>query len=99
MSYYTSLTGLNAAATDLSVTANNIANVGTTGFKKSSAQFGEIVASSALEQGGAGLGTSLRSIDQQFTQGAFQTTDRRGIGWSIVMVPVTLRGWFSVVGV
>ena len=32
MSFHTSLTGLNAASTQLSVTSNNIANVGTTGF-------------------------------------------------------------------
>ena len=30
MSFYTSLTGLNAATAQLSVTSNNIANVGTT---------------------------------------------------------------------
>ena len=34
MSFYTSLTGLNAATAQLSVTSNNIANVGTTGFKR-----------------------------------------------------------------
>ena len=33
MSFYTSLTGLNAATAALSVTSNNIANTGTTGFK------------------------------------------------------------------
>ena len=35
MSFYTALTGLNAATASLSVTSNNIANVGTTGFKRS----------------------------------------------------------------
>ncbi|MGY8790935.1 MAG: flagellar basal body protein, partial [Pseudomonadales bacterium] len=40
MSFYTSLTGLNAAATELSVTSNNIANSGTTSFKRSDAEFG-----------------------------------------------------------
>jgi flagellar hook protein FlgE len=34
MSFYTALTGLNAASKELSVTANNIANSSTTGFKK-----------------------------------------------------------------
>ena len=33
MSFYTSLTGLNSATAQLAVTANNIANVDTTGFK------------------------------------------------------------------
>ena len=42
MSFYTSLTGLNAATAALSVTSNNIANTGTTGFKRSRADFGDI---------------------------------------------------------
>ena len=42
MSFFTSLTGLRAANTELAVTSNNIANVGTTGFKKSQASFGDI---------------------------------------------------------
>ena len=35
MSFNVALTGLNAANQDLSVTANNLANVGTVGFKGS----------------------------------------------------------------
>ena len=35
MSFYTSLSGLRGAQTDLATTANNIANVGSVGFKKS----------------------------------------------------------------
>ena len=45
MSFYTSLTGLNAATAMLGVTSNNISNVGTTGFKRSRADFGDIFAS------------------------------------------------------
>ena len=48
MSFYTSLTGLNAATAMLGVTANNISNVGTTGFKRSRADFGDIFATSPL---------------------------------------------------
>lgn len=76
MSFYTSLTGLNAASKELSVTANNIANSSTTGFKKSSVSFGDIFAQSPLQQKNAaiGLGTSVKSIDQQFTQGFLQSS-------------------------
>ena len=35
MSFYTALTGLNGSSVDISATSNNIANVGTTGFKRS----------------------------------------------------------------
>lgn len=42
MALYTALSGLNAAQTDISVTSNNIANVGTTGFHGSRAEFGDI---------------------------------------------------------
>jgi flagellar hook protein FlgE len=42
MSFYTSLTGLNAATAQLGVTANNVANVSTVGFKRSRADFGDI---------------------------------------------------------
>jgi len=70
MSFYTALTGLNAASTDLSVTSNNIANANTISFKRSDANFGDIFASSALlnpstVQGG---GVALTSIEQEFTQ-------------------------------
>ena len=46
MSFYTALTGLNGASADISATSNNIANVGTTGFKRSRAEFGDIFATS-----------------------------------------------------
>jgi len=42
MSFYTALTGLNGSQADISATSNNIANVGTTGFKRSRAEFGDI---------------------------------------------------------
>ncbi|MEL0042567.1 MAG: flagellar basal body protein [Candidatus Puniceispirillum sp.] len=48
MSFYTALTGLNGSQADISATSNNIANVGTTGFKRSRAEFGDIFATSPL---------------------------------------------------
>jgi flagellar hook protein FlgE len=73
MSFYTSLSGLRAAQTDLSVTSNNIANVGSVGFKKSRAEFGDMMPPSSSS---AGIGTRLKSITQQFTQGQFETSSR-----------------------
>lgn len=67
MAFYTSLTGLNAAQTDLSVTSNNIANSGSYGFKKTTTDFGELVADSPLASGqNIGQGTRLRATIQDF---------------------------------
>jgi flagellar hook protein FlgE len=77
MSFYTSLSGLKAAQSDLSVISNNVANVGTVGFKKSSSQFGDIISASPLQSSAvAGQGTRLKGIDQQFTQGGFKSSER-----------------------
>ena len=71
MSFYTSLTGLNAATAQLGVTSNNIANVGTTGFKRSRADFGDIFATSPLQKASSsvGQGVSLKQVTQEFNQG------------------------------
>jgi len=71
MSFYTSLTGLNAATAMLGVTANNISNVGTTGFKRSRADFGDIFATSPLQKSSStvGQGVSLKQVSQEFSQG------------------------------
>ncbi|NBQ38583.1 MAG: flagellar hook-basal body complex protein, partial [Alphaproteobacteria bacterium] len=76
MSFYTSLTGLNGAQADISTISNNIANVGTTGFKRSRAEFGDIFATSPLQNASSavGSGTILKSIKQQFTQGNIQSS-------------------------
>lgn len=78
MSFYTSLSGLKAAQTDLSVTSNNLANVGSTGFKKSRAQFGDLFASAPVQTTRmvAGQGTRLNAVLQQFTQGTLEATDK-----------------------
>ena len=74
MSFFTSLTGLRAANTELAVTSNNIANVGTTGFKKSQASFGDIFASSPLQNsaGTVGQGVAVTGIRQEFSQGSIE---------------------------
>ena len=74
MSFYTALTGLQAATASLGVTSNNIANVGTTGFKRSRADFGDIFATSPLQKASAtiGQGVALKQVSQEFSQGNIQ---------------------------
>ncbi len=71
MSFYTALTGLNGSQADIAATSNNIANVATTGYKRSRAEFGDIFATSPLQNSSSsiGSGTILKGIKQQFTQG------------------------------
>lgn len=73
MSFYTSLSGLRGAQTDLSTISNNIANVGSVGFKRSRAEFGDIMPASNTS---AGQGTRLKGIAQQFSQGGFESSAR-----------------------
>ena len=51
MTFRVAISGLNAAQSELAVTANNIANSSTTGFKGSRVQFAELYSASA--QGGS----------------------------------------------
>ena len=78
MSFYTSLSGLKAAQTDMSVISNNISNAGSIGFKRSKAQFGDIFASSPTQSTKmiAGQGTRLNGITQQFTQGSYESSEK-----------------------
>ncbi len=77
MSFNTSLSGLNAASKDLSVTSNNIANANSTGFKKSRAEFGDIYAVSAFgaSKTATGQGAKTEMVRQIFSQGTLNFTD------------------------
>ena len=72
------LTGLQAAQTDLDTIGNNIANVGTVGFKGSTANFSDIYGASLLGSAGSGVspgqGVSTSSLSQLFTEGAVSQT-------------------------
>lgn len=76
MSVIIAMTGLTAAQHDLSVTSNNIANVGTTGFHSSRADFGDIYAQSpyTVARTQTGRGTQLLSVTSNFAQGAVEQT-------------------------
>ena len=86
---YSSISGLKAHQTKMDVVGNNIANVNTAGFKKSSVNFEETMtrtlsgARGPVEgRGGSnsvtiGLGAQVSSINTNFESGAQQTTGRK----------------------
>ncbi|WP_397475596.1 flagellar hook-basal body complex protein [Pusillimonas sp.] len=69
MGFGQGLSGLNAAAQNLDVIGNNIANSGTVGFKSASATFADVYASSKV-----GLGVQVASVNQRFTVGTISST-------------------------
>lgn len=76
MSFNIALAGLNAANQDLSVTANNLANVATVGFKGSRAEFADLFAATQLgvSATAVGNGVAVSEVAQQFGQGNIETT-------------------------
>lgn len=78
MAFNVSLSGINAANTDLSVTANNVANVNTTGFKQSRAEFADLFSATSygLSRNAVGSGARVSNVAQQFSQGNNSQTGR-----------------------
>ncbi|GAM01137.1 flagellar hook protein FlgE [Sphingomonas parapaucimobilis] len=76
MSFYTSLSGLQASQTDMSVISHNLANVGTNGFKKSRAEFADVMAANfstdPFKQ--VGSGTVVKANRQEFKEGNYTST-------------------------
>jgi flagellar hook protein FlgE len=75
-SFSIALSGLTASSSDLDITANNIANSNTVGFKESRAEFADVYASGAvnLNTSITGEGVRLSDTAQQFTQGNISTS-------------------------
>ena len=92
MSFRIALSGLNAASTDLRVTANNIANNATTGFKSSRAEFSELFSVSAqgVSNLATGNGVRVSDVSQQFTQGNIDFTN------NALDLAVSGQGFFTV---
>ena len=92
MSFQQGLSGLNAAAKNLDVIGNNVANSNTAGYKQSTASFGDVFAAS-LGGGSAtqvGIGTQLQDVGQQFTQGNITVTNNP------LDVAINGKGFFRV---
>ncbi len=91
MSFNIALSGVSAAQRDLDVTANNIANVNTVGFKESRAEFGDVYAASLLAGGKTKVGDGVltQEVAQQFSQGSLQFTN------TALDLAVTGNGFFA----
>ncbi len=96
-------TGLDAQQTQMTVTANNLANVNTTGFKKSRAVFDDLLYQNLSQVGantsqntqsptGLNVGTGVRIVatEKNYTQGSFNTTG------NALDVAIQGRGFFQV---
>ena len=87
-SLYSGISGLRSHQTMLDVTGNNIANVNTTAFKASAAQFQDTLSQLTEAAGGAtattggtnpaqvGLGVQVAGISTNFAQGSSQATGK-----------------------
>ncbi|MEI9927802.1 MAG: flagellar hook protein FlgE [Sphingomonas sp.] len=92
MSFYTSLSGLQAAQTDMSTISHNLANVSTNGFKRSTTQFADVIASTKDSNPNqmVGSGTVVKSVRQQFSQGGYTQSS------SALDLAISGDGFFAV---
>lgn len=100
MSFYTSLSGLQAAQTDMSTISHNLANVSTNGFKKSRSEFADVMASNFTTDPRhmIGSGVVLQQNRQEFGEGNLKSTTSSldlaisGDGFFAVKAPGTTGG-------
>lgn len=71
MGFQQGLSGLDAASKNLDVIGSNVANANTVGYKKSTAEFGDVYARSLVgaSDNQIGQGVSVTKVSQSFTQG------------------------------
>ncbi len=76
---FSSVTGLTTSSSAISVIGDNIANVGTPGFKERRAEFADVLGQSLLTGGSfsqTGSGARVTNIRRLDSQGTFESTDR-----------------------
>jgi len=91
-SLFAGISGLNANANAMAVIGDNIANINTTGFKRSRASFENILSQSQsfVSRDEVGRGVALDSIRTEMTQGSLERTDNatdmaiQGAGFFVV---------------
>ncbi|AMP39450.1 flagellar hook protein FlgE [Ralstonia syzygii subsp. celebesensis] len=76
MGFQQGLSGLDAASKNLDVIGSNVANANTVGYKKSTAEFGDVYARSLVgaSDNQIGQGVDVTKVSQSFTQGNVTVT-------------------------
>ncbi len=106
-SFYSGVTGLQAHSTNMSVIGNNLANVSTMGYKKTTAQFQDIFYSGTNTGGGPaqiGHGVQVASMYRSFEQGSFMASSdatdlaMSGQGFFTVRDPLTDESYYTRAG-
>ncbi|MBD8707155.1 flagellar hook-basal body complex protein [Pseudomonas sp. CFBP 13711] len=85
MSFNTAVSGLHAAHKRMEVAGNNIANVHTSGFKSSRAEFSAVYSSSMLggSRTASGDGVQVANVSQNFAPGGVITSEGRALDMRI----------------
>ncbi len=102
---WTAATGMLAQQTSMDATANNLANVNTTGYKRGRTAFQDLLYTKLTPQEAAaqgsqvGVGVRVAGVQTQFEQGALQRTDQpldvaiQGEGFFEVTRPDGTKGY------
>ncbi len=69
------LSALQADSDAINITGNNLANLNTTGFKQSNAQFESLMSEALGGQSGGGIGVGSPIAEQVFSQGSLQSSN------------------------
>ena len=75
-SFFNGVSGMNSMSQKLNVTANNIANANSTGFKTASATFADVLETSMGSSVSVGHGVQLGDVSTSFASGSLETTSR-----------------------
>lgn len=92
-SMWTGVSGLNAHSQKMNVIGNNIANVGTVGFKSQRMDFADFVYQDTFSSAGIsqmGRGVRVGTVINNFTQGSYETTT------NATDLSITGKGFFKV---
>ncbi len=95
--FYTGVTGLKSGQTAIDVTANNISNVSTLGFRANRAEFSNLFedavsSASSPNSSTIGAGTKIQANSMVLENGAYSLSDRS------TDVAIEGSGWFGVQG-